>query len=41
VNTVESLVDMIGYSRQFELQVKMMKSAEQQDEATTRLMRIG
>ena len=41
VNTVESLVDMISYSRQFEMQIKMMKSAEQQDEATTRLMRMG
>jgi flagellar basal-body rod protein FlgF len=41
VNTVEALVDMIGYSRQFELQVKMMKSAEEQDESVTQLMRIG
>jgi flagellar basal-body rod protein FlgF len=41
VNTVEALVDMIGFSRQFELQVKMMKSAEDQDAAVTQLMRLG
>lgn len=41
VNTIDALVDMIGFSRQFELQVKMMKSAEEQDESVTRLMRLG
>jgi len=41
VNSVEALVDMISYSRQFEMQIKMMKAAEEQDESVTQLMRIG
>ncbi|HHJ11834.1 MAG TPA: flagellar biosynthesis protein FlgF, partial [Chromatiales bacterium] len=41
VSAVDALVKMIGLSRQFELQVKMMKAAEDNDQAATSLMRIG
>ncbi|RMG57728.1 MAG: flagellar basal-body rod protein FlgF [Gammaproteobacteria bacterium] len=40
-NAVDGLVKMISLSRQFELQVKMMKTAEENDQAATSLMRIG
>jgi flagellar basal-body rod protein FlgF len=38
VNAVETLVDMIGMARLFELQVKVMKEAENTDAATTKLI---
>jgi flagellar basal-body rod protein FlgF len=38
VNTVEALVDMIGLARLFELQVKVMKEAQNTDAATTKLV---
>lgn len=41
VNSVESMVNMIRLARQFEIQIKMMSTAEENDEATTQLMRIG
>ena len=41
VNGVESMVNMIQLARQFELQVKMMATSEQNDEATAQIMRIG
>ena len=41
VNAVESLVTMIELARQFEMHVKLMKEAEQNDEATTRLVRLS
>ncbi len=41
VNIVDSMVDMIEFSRRFEMQVKMMKTAEQTDESSASIMRIG
>jgi flagellar basal-body rod protein FlgF len=41
VNAVEALVNMIELSRQFELQVKMMKTAEDNDAASARLLQLG
>jgi len=41
VNIVDSMVDMIDFSRRFEMQVKMMKTAEQTDESSASIMRIG
>lgn len=41
VNAVEALVNMIGLARQFEVSVKVMQTAEQMDEQTTRLMELG
>ncbi|VAX08877.1 Flagellar basal-body rod protein FlgF [hydrothermal vent metagenome] len=40
VNTVKSLVDMIELARRFEMQVKMMKTAEEMDSASATLLRI-
>lgn len=40
VNSVEALVKMIDLSRLFDLQVKVMKEAENTDAATTRLLRL-
>lgn len=39
VNTVKALVDMIELARRFEMQVKMMKTAEEVDTASTTLLR--
>ncbi len=41
VNSVEAMVNMIQLARQFELQVKMMATAEKNDEATAHLMRTA
>lgn len=41
VNSVEAMVNMIELARQFELHMKAMKAAEQNDEATQQLMRLG
>lgn len=41
VNAIESLTDIISLSRQFEMQVKMMKTAEQNSEATARLLQLS
>ena len=41
VNIAESLVNMIELARQFELHVKMMKTAGEQAEQVSQLMRIG
>lgn len=41
VNTVEAMVNMISLARQFEVQVKIMQTAEQMDEQTTRIMDLG
>jgi flagellar basal-body rod protein FlgF len=38
VNAVSEMVNMISLSRQYEMQVKLMKEAEQMDQASTRLM---
>ncbi|KGJ98490.1 flagellar basal body rod protein FlgF [Pseudoalteromonas sp. ND6B] len=40
VNPVHEMVDMISHQRQFELQVKLMKTAEEIDERQDQLMRI-
>lgn len=41
VNGVEAMVTMIELARQFELHMKVMKAAENNDEASQRLMRLG
>ena len=41
VNPVESLVNMIALARQFEMQVKVMSTAQENDAATTQLLRIN
>lgn len=40
VNPVDEMVGMISHQRQFELQIKMMKTAEEIDESQSSLMRI-
>ncbi len=40
VNAVESLVNMIELSRSYEMQVKMMKTADKTAETTTQMMRL-
>lgn len=40
VNPVHEMVDMINHQRQFELQVKLMKTAEEIDERQEQLLRI-
>jgi flagellar basal-body rod protein FlgF len=41
VNTVESMVRMISLARQYELQVKVMKTSEQNDQASAQLIRLA
>lgn len=41
VNVVDAMVDMIELSRRFDIQVKMMKTAEQMEEGSTSILRIG
>jgi len=41
VNPVESLVNMITLARQFEMHVKVMSTAQENDAATTSLMRLN
>lgn len=41
VNLAQSMVNMIELARNFELQVKMMKTAEQNAQASTSLMRMS
>ncbi len=40
VNTIDAMVNMIALSRQFEMQIKLMRTAEQNDEASARLMQL-
>lgn len=40
VNAVEAMVNMITLARQFELQIKLMRTAEQDDEAAAQMMRL-
>lgn len=40
VSAVQSLVEMIELSRRFEMQVKMMKTADKNAETTTQMMRM-
>lgn len=41
VNTVDAMVNMIALARQFEMQVKLMQTAKENDEASARMMQIG
>ena len=41
VNTIEALTTMIHLARQFETQVKLMKTAEETDAASAKLMGIS
>ena len=41
VNAVEALVQMITLARSYELNVKTMSAAEQNDSADARLLRLG
>ena len=41
VNTTETLVDMIAAARHYELHVRAMSNAEQNDQAVTSLMRMS
>jgi flagellar basal-body rod protein FlgF len=41
VNGIDAMVRLIELSRQFELKVKMMKAAEENDRQAAQLMRIG
>lgn len=41
VNMVDSLVQMISLARNYEMQVKTMKTAEETDQATDALLRFG
>ena len=40
VNPIEALVQQITLGRQFDLQIKMMKTAEENDAATTQMMKL-
>jgi flagellar basal-body rod protein FlgF len=41
VNSVEAMVNMIQLARQFEFHMKVMKTAEENDQATANLMRLS
>lgn len=41
VNAIEALVNMIDYSRQFEMAIKLMDTAKTMDEQSTGLMQLG
>ncbi len=41
VNAVGEMTSMIDLQRHFEMQVKLMKTAEQMDEASSSLLRMG
>ena len=41
VNTVEAMVNLINLARQYETQVKMMKTAEETDSASTQLLSLS
>ncbi len=41
VNAISEMVSMISLARQYEMQVKLMKKAEQMDQSSTQLMRLG
>jgi len=40
VNAISEMVNMINLSRQYEMQVKLMKKAEQMDQSSSQLMRL-
>jgi len=41
VNAIEAMVNMITMARQFEMQIKAMKTAEEVDQASAQLMRLS
>jgi flagellar basal-body rod protein FlgF len=41
VNTVDAMVNLISLARQYETQVKMMKTAEETDNAATQLLSLS
>lgn len=41
VNTVDAMVNMIALARQFEMQVKLMQTAKENDEASARMLQMG
>lgn len=41
VNAVETITQILSLARQFELQIKMIRTAEQNDEAATRLLQVN
>ncbi|WP_439654708.1 flagellar basal body rod C-terminal domain-containing protein [endosymbiont of Lamellibrachia barhami] len=41
VNVADALVNMIELGRKFEMQVKMMKTAEEMDSASSALLRMS
>jgi flagellar basal-body rod protein FlgF len=41
VNTVEALTEMLSLSRQYEMQVKMMKTMQETSQTSSKLMRIS
>jgi flagellar basal-body rod protein FlgF len=41
VNAIEEMVNMIALSRQFEMQVKLMQTAEQNDQSLERLLQLS
>ena len=41
VNAIDAMVNMIALSRQFEMQVKLMQAADENDQASAQLMQIG
>ena len=41
VNTAEAMVNMIELARQFEMQVKAIRTAEENGAAAAQLMRLG
>jgi flagellar basal-body rod protein FlgF len=41
VNSVEAMVNMIQLARQYETQVKIMSNAQENDRASTQLLRLG
>ena len=41
VNVVDCMVDMIELSRRFDIQVKMMKSAEEMEQSSTSILRLS
>lgn len=41
VNAVEAMVEMVGLARQFELQVRVMRTAKENDEASASMLRMS
>jgi len=41
VNPIDEMTHMISTQRQFEMQIKLMKTAEEMDQASSSLMRLG